>query len=321
MLTGIALFLALGSGTDHAPEYPIVPVPLRELCEHADLIAVAVPQGEPEFYEGRDGPRQLPVDTPARLVIERTLLGEAPDEIAVHFEANMICPTPARFYAGKRTLVFLVQEDGEWRTVALSYGAKELDGDELQDYLGRIRAWQELEGIADPGQRFEATLEWLVRTIETRGTFGEGVMDLYPERTVPMAYGELEFEDFASHLTREQKDRLVNALLLRPADGFHELTLLDGLAGHRNPELAAFLARRIDVMIEDEDLWSYEVEDVAQSALALSQDPALQAWWNQHFEAVEDRDGELRIRERDYGAALDALPELAALLREFSQDR
>lgn len=225
MTTLTALVLSLAPfGAPRA--YPIPPVPLRRLVAEAEFIVKAqVRKAEDREKAAVEG------ETPycpmfVALDIEQILKGRLGlGTIVVPNELGMICPAPARYEVGTRVLAFLYRtERGDFRTHALSYGAKTLDPAGLAVYLKRIEEQFAIERIPEGPGRLAAQVEWLVTCAEHSATRWEGAYEftteVEPERR--RHYGVPT--RFARELSDAQRERLRAAYL--SAEAFDQGTRL-----------------------------------------------------------------------------------------------
>ena len=223
-LLAIAAILILipGNAERGALAYPISPVTLWGLTEEADLVVLAditnVTQAEEtDGTPLRDAPSSTRLNgagSVAHLRVREVWKGEAPGAITVDFDPNYICPAPPRYVVGKTVIAFLYDQDGHWRTVALSYGTRYPDA-------GEIGTYRDLVGSAkDVMSRWPATkaerLDWLVRAASFRATRWDGLYDLMPEGDSLHSYYDQKTGD------RPGSAGLTDAHYQRLARGFSE---------------------------------------------------------------------------------------------------
>jgi len=152
-------------------------------------------------------------ESPARLRPISVLLGTPPDGlIEVHFDPNIICPSPPRFPERTNVLAFLRKSrNGKgYETVALSYGAKTVSDEEATAYSQRITEWLDLERRHPNGIPTNAVVEWLVKCVEMRATESEGAHELVDQR--PLLGTNILRSPFAPHLNTQQLLRLSNVV-------------------------------------------------------------------------------------------------------------
>jgi hypothetical protein len=284
---------------------PISPVPLRELVVSADLIILAEvtdvegsycrsPAGAATgFAETRSSatqsarqctPGALPV---AVLKVRRTLKGAAvTDRVRVPFEGNLICPAPPRYVKGETVLAFLCRDEPtrEWRTCALSYGTKVLEGAAaLQAYIQRTAEIVDVCKIQDEGERSRATAAWLIRCIADPATRWEGAYDLwrsqdawYQEKYTRLAQRAKDGEESAGRA-------IANALA--PQDFFpyfdadQRWTLVNATADEEREDEARFLDL-VRTLVHSRNARMY---DTAHKWLAQTTDRKAAARWLSAF--------------------------------------
>jgi hypothetical protein len=197
--------------------YPIEPVGLRELVLRSDLIVLAVVEPVPPPPKSDPNVIRLRFlndrESPARLRATSVLKGAAPNGlIEVHFEANMICPSPPRFPEGKKVLAFLRgAADGKgYNTVGLSYGAKEVSEAEATAYSERISDWLTLDRQHASKIPTNAVVEWLVKCAENPLTKWEGTHELSNRRL--LLGTNTVHSPFAPFVTPNQTLRLSNVV-------------------------------------------------------------------------------------------------------------
>ena len=197
--------------------FPIQPVSLRELILRSDLIVLAVvepipppPKADPNVVRLRFLTDR---ESPARLRPTSVLKGTAPDGlIEVHFNPNIICPSPPSFREGKKVLAFLRRaSDGKgYETVGLSYGAKDVSEAEARVYSGRISDWLTLDRQHARKIPTNAIVEWLVKCVEHPLTKWEGAYELSERR--PLLGTNIVRSPFAQFITPNQMLRLSNVV-------------------------------------------------------------------------------------------------------------
>ncbi|MBI3986425.1 MAG: hypothetical protein HY343_05875 [Lentisphaerae bacterium] len=195
--------------------FPIEPVSLRQMIRSSDLVVVARVEPGPRPKTDSDEITGFSFRdvSPARLRASTVLKGSAPDGlIEVHFNPNMICPSPPRFPEGTNVLAFLCRspEGKGYSTVALSYGAKTVSEAEARAYSERITAWLDLERQYHNDIPTNAVVEWLVKCVETPVTKWEGAFELADRR--PYLGSHTVSSPFAPHLSEQQRLRISNVV-------------------------------------------------------------------------------------------------------------
>jgi hypothetical protein len=232
--------------------FPIPPMPLRLLCESADLIAV-VRTGEPclnSKVENHSGWNTHQVE----LEVLQVLHGEAKgDSIWVGFNPNMVCPSPANFISGKTPLVFLQETEGdEYETVGLHYGTKELLGEALNAYTSAVQQWVEIQTLGSE-DRHLAMVEWLTSLAENPHTRWEGAFEFDHERSyfADDVIKKVQLDYPYSTLRPEQITRLVSALCKANSLDYKNQALLRVLKNETDPHLDEFLRRVLEKLEYD----------------------------------------------------------------------
>jgi hypothetical protein len=196
--------------------YPIPPVPLRELIEEADLIAIATVRevrhvGDEESMDFDE----LWYSDLAKLEIKAVLAGDLVEEVDVYYCCSLACPAPPRYVPGETSLVFLYENEDRpgWGTCSLSYGQKKVTGSGMRDaYVARIREMQAIAKVKDPEERHKETLDWLVECAVHPATRWEGTYELVGhEHTVGFVDRYRPPNELARHLTAEHQERLLRA--------------------------------------------------------------------------------------------------------------
>jgi hypothetical protein len=205
--------------------YPIDPRPLRKLIIESEYIVIGHVK---EVYD-RTNEKKSIGSAVASIEVREVLLGTIKSaRIEVLYKRNMVCPAPARYNPGTKVVVFLDNgENGMFHTHALSYGAREATLPDIAVYRDRIHEMQHILSIADPDQQFFETTEWLVKCAEHEATRWDGVYELSPESDFMSYYAQSEQLPFKYMLTREQKQRLMNALLATTVAGYSDFGLVD----------------------------------------------------------------------------------------------
>jgi hypothetical protein len=240
------------AGVAAPPAYPIPPRPLRLLVHQSQFIVTARVR-EAEGWRSRrtmtEEERLLGGYALVVLELEDLVKG---DPGVVEIEQKLYpwaCPAPARYVAGTRVLAFLdraADDDGEFTTHALSYGAKTLDDDAMGVYLERIREQLDIERLPEDDSRFARQIEWLVRCAEHPATRWEGAYELAPAGDFMSHYEhERTPPDFAQHLSAVQIERLRSALLSASSFDAGERCLEELLQDDPDPHLQWWLVGQL----------------------------------------------------------------------------
>lgn len=191
--------------------YPISPRPLRKLVIESEYIIIGQVIKVYDKKDKDDYGLQV-----AQIKISENLQGEIKTNIIeIEFEANMICPSPDRYFENTYVISFLDKEkkSGKFRTHALSYGAKTLKLEEIDIYKKRITEIQDILKMKNTVQQKLKTVEWLIKCAENEVTRWEGTFELRPESNFISFYSEDKKQDFEKLINQEQKERLKKALL------------------------------------------------------------------------------------------------------------
>jgi hypothetical protein len=240
-----ALFVALAVLTPgHCPAFPIQPVTLRQLIENSDLIVFAKVEAAPAKPDKKDvilvwRHRQ----SPARLRPISVLKGTAPTGlIEVHFDPNLVCPSPPSFPEGSNVMAFLQRNVGSngFHTVSLSYGAVSVSPEEARAYTSHIEDYLSITREADGEGKSRHVTEWLVKCVEDPVTRWEGAADLCGRQWLSTQRRKSEFADY---LTGPQIARLSNVLFNAKFVGSGELALMDIFKTTAKPQLVKFVIR------------------------------------------------------------------------------
>ncbi len=247
----------LGSHSHEPPDriglgtYPINPVPLRALCESADLIAVVQP-GRPVAREQQNQSALSPSHE-VNLKIMEILKGNTKAEsICVSYSGNLICPSPAHFTEGWTHLVFLrKRKNGEYQPCALSYGSKQIEGEELKAYVKAVRKWNALARIKNSVVREVSIFNWVVSLAENPYTRWEGAVDLNRTRYLSTGYRKKEWPLDKTSLSAAQQERLIRAVHMAEEFDYPNQELFQVLEQVQDPRLAARVVQWIGAWGED----------------------------------------------------------------------
>lgn len=212
--------------------FPIEPVSLLGLLRESELVVLA--RVEPPPLRPQADPNKSIVgfslrgESPARLRPISIFIGTAPKGlIEVHFNPNMVCPSPPRFEHGEEVLAFLrrARDGNGYTTVALDYGAKHLSEAKTRAYTERIAEWSELTRVYQAAIPTNAVVEWLVKCVENPATMHEGATDLVNRR--PFFGTNLIRSAYAPHLSAQQRLRISNVVFRAEYTTSGVLTLYD----------------------------------------------------------------------------------------------
>lgn len=221
--------------------YPIPPQTLWSLVEGADLIVLA----ETRSIEAlpRTGKPRSP--TVAVLEVLETWRGPSLEVVRVPYPAGLLCPAPPRYVVGELVLAFLAEEEGEWRTVALSYGTLYPHFDELEIWRERVASAIALRanGEVTGAQR----QRWLVETAARAATRWHGVYELNPAADRLHSYYD-RTRPKVGVLTAEEVEILARGLTKEPVIDTNLVAILDLLRGHPSREVDALAVAASDLL-------------------------------------------------------------------------
>ncbi len=98
-------------------------------------------------------------------VVDYIVIGRAgtPEPIEIIYQANLVCPAPARFYSGEVHIAFLERaRGGRYRPNALSYGVRKLTPAGVQAMTDAIRHWDLIQTLESEERKKMSMLNWLV---------------------------------------------------------------------------------------------------------------------------------------------------------------
>jgi len=243
----IAFFSIICFCSTYGNPYPISPCPLRKLVQESNAIIIGdVINVSEQIIKKKKKNIHYPSYSVARIVIRETLQGAIKkDTIEILFEPNMSCPAPPRFYEKTTVLAFLDFDKGNYRTHALSYGAKTLDTMEVRIYKTRIKEIKDILKIGNLTDKQDATIEWLVKCAENPITRWEGVFELSPESDFMSFYSQDSTPQLKDYLNAEQKERLKKALQSSIEFNYHDFGLSDLIYKDNKEEIDAILFEKL----------------------------------------------------------------------------
>lgn len=226
--------------------FPIPPASLLELCMRSDVIIVATP-GNTIFLDKSDAIlRDHKVTLAITSVLKGTVNG---DSLDVYYCPNIFCPAPASYPNGKTVLAFLYRnKNGNYSTVALSYGTKILSKHALKIYTDRIDEFLQISKRKESPEKERKIVEWLVRCGENPATQWEGTYDLSRRRFSNSVKDKSERPTYASQLTPSQRQRLLEAMLTTRHTG-NLLKFIDE-DEFDDPRLVPFLMSNLQTSID-----------------------------------------------------------------------
>ncbi|RYZ36367.1 MAG: hypothetical protein EOO71_32070 [Myxococcaceae bacterium] len=262
-LLALVLFTLLAP-LPRAEAFPIAPQTLKELTQGAELVVWAevekvtvLPPPEPGAK-----PREGDWDKGlvAHLRIREVWRGKAPadERIQVHY-AQLTCPAGAIYDPDERVLAFLVQREGRWRTVGLSYGTRyPTDEDEVAAYrhaVTRFRVMEEQAIVARAARREDgvtaALTDWQVLLATHPATRWDGLYGLVPDSDADHFF--YDYRPFrAVHLLPEQREQLTRGFVKYPPLDRTLPMLLTALRGHKSDEVDRLSARALETVLADE---------------------------------------------------------------------
>lgn len=230
-------------------DYPINPVPMRELWREADLVLV-VEVGEPEWIKQNADSDEEDFEISearVRLKVKETWKGKAPgEEVEVHFSAALVCPAPPRFEPGKTQLVYLEKTEKEhFRVVALSYGTVLLSKEAVKSYRKAIADLTEVQKIESKKDHHAAMFDWVFRLALDPHTRADGALELNESRKIWNKYSGNDWPFKMADLSAEKQGQLIQALEATPKLREQDLRLLVAFAKSEDPRLAELWLRYV----------------------------------------------------------------------------
>lgn len=235
--------------------YPISPKPLRKLVIESKSIIVGhvikVKKVEIKKKKWNDSYSQ------ATIVIKEVLQGEIKsDTIKIKFEPNMVCPAPDMYYENTTVLAFVDFSNGEYKTHALSYGAKTMEQDEIDVYKLRIAEVQSILKNDNKVEQLKETVEWLVKCVENKSTQWEGVFELSPQSNFMSSYLIESQTNYKLLLSNEQKGRLKKTLFNSKELFYVDFGLIDLVYEGNEGEVDMLMVKGLEASVDEEYNWT-----------------------------------------------------------------
>lgn len=241
--------LCAALATSVTTSYPIDAVPLRSLCDEADLIVRARVAKVAPFAVGSSGERTyFRVSKTATLAVESVLKGTLrSSRLTVGFNPRIVCPEPARYTENASVLAFLhwSERRSMYFTTGLSYGLKELDEPGYQVYEERIWEYFEIRSrVIEPREEEALIVDWLVKLAVDPVTRWEGAFELAETEGAWPPRRESEGPGYIHRSKEDHVEKLRRALY---AEGdlldLGNQWLVRVLYELRDPDLPLFLIR------------------------------------------------------------------------------
>ncbi|MGB0953622.1 MAG: hypothetical protein ACPG31_10375 [Planctomycetota bacterium] len=258
--------------------YPIDPVPLRLLCERADVIAlVEVQEIDVRYPDGAD--EGFPEFFAELKVLEPILGSTAGAKLEVPHAGGMICPTPPHYEKGLKELVFLEKlESGTWRTVSLSYGTIHGDEAKMKSFLKAVRNWPGLKEWEDLPTRRKAEVDWILDLAADPQTRWDGVCELMPLDS-GMAFMDWPFRGM--DLDKEQRETLIAAWTSRPTFAYADHLMFQLFADDKDARIDAWLEGYLRTWFTKEP---YGYEDILHQAVIRWGSPEAMEFFQKHWQ-------------------------------------
>lgn len=273
MKTKIFLTILLLGFLQSAFAYPITPRPLRLLVAESEFIVYANVTAIEEVQE-KHNKNWYNGHSIVTLEIQEVLQGSVTSTtIKVRFNPNLTCPAPARYITGTKVLAFLDKSEGEYRTHALSYGAKTITKEATFElYKKRILEIQEISTISDEELKSTKTLNWLISCAKEKELRWEGIFELSGRSDFIGHYDDksdnwvVEIE-----LNKSQKSILRKTFFELDQIDYDDLGLISLFVHKNDKELLDFLITKLKSS-NSEDIWGRNALVDVISAFAKRED-------------------------------------------------
>ena len=248
-----------------AEAYPIPPQTLWELTQKAERVVWA-DIGEvaqlPPRSPGDKKERHWDEGEVARLRVRESWKGTArPGELLeVHFNSGFICPAPARYEPGLAVVAFLVWEQGQWRTVGMSYGMRyPTSNDEAEAYRHAVTSahqaherWTQVRLSGGAANMAAARRSWQVLAAAHPATRWDGLYGLVPEADEEHAFFDNRAADLTS-LSLAQREQLADGFVKSPPLDRSLPMMLSALRSHPRGDVDHAAARALETVLDAED--------------------------------------------------------------------
>ncbi|MCP3103591.1 hypothetical protein LZ198_32380 [Myxococcus sp. K15C18031901] len=280
----LTLCLLLVVPMRRAEAYPISPVPLWELTERAGLVVWADVEGVeevPRSAEDKDNKFAFLDESVATLRIREVWKGTAQvgERIGVSFSPTVICPAPPRYEPGLAVVAFLEQDQGRWRTVALSHGTRyPADAVETESYRqavtrahrAQVHATSTKEG-SPPADLARLHLDWSVFAATQPALRWDALYDLLPQSDTNHFFYDQRPAKTAPNLTQAHRKQLADGFVKDPPTEEALPMLLAALRGFANDEVDAAATSALETLFnppgKDIPLWTRLAFDLLRERL------------------------------------------------------
>ncbi|NJL26448.1 MAG: hypothetical protein HC897_00545 [Thermoanaerobaculia bacterium] len=183
----------------------------------------------------------------------------------------MACPAPPVYESGETVLAFLSHEEGELRTVGLSYGTLYPSGKELDDFREMIQhaiALRNRQVIPEASR-----LEWLVEAAARPGTRWHGLYELQPATDGVHAYYDRSNRPaLGRKLEPRQFQLLADAFAAAPRVDRTSLMMLSVLGDYPDARVDRAAIAIVEALLE-RDTTAYWLPDLLAVLLPRLGDP------------------------------------------------
>ena len=220
--------------------YPIPPQNVWNLVKMSELIVDATVEDVKVV-----SPEHDKSFTVAVLRVEETWKGEAMKSVEVVLEPNMMCLVTARYEKGERVVAFLGgDKQGQWHTVAFSYGVRRPAGAVERDDMKR--AIREAETLQREGGE-SADQRWALNAYASPSLRWDALLQLQPPET---GQGRSpEFRDSETPYASEVLEELERLFIARPSFDENVMHTLRLLSDRPSKALDAVVAEVIETVL------------------------------------------------------------------------
>jgi hypothetical protein len=278
--------LVAGLLAESTSAYPIPPRPLRQLVRESELIVVAKAGATVEFPKDEKHGFRWKVS----LTIDRIVKGKCDKQITVLYQPNLACPAPAEFPEGKVVLAFLAWSDPAqaYYVPGLSYGTKVVDVAGLELYLLRIDDLSKIPAEKADEPACDATVDWLVRCIESPVTRWEGAYEFTRSSFRLARQGDPEPIPLR-RLKKDQWTRILDAFTQPHPFESGDVHVLQMVADMPDARIDRYLIDELKRQRSKKDPWySADLIETLSQRLDLREGRVLAEKYNESYAEKED---------------------------------